>query len=80
MDNFDEVKEFAEAYVGPVRGELYCRLLKIDYSQDDPEVAMLTAALTNNIGHDNRDLERWRSADERNDERSERNKRQAGQN
>ena len=54
MDSFDEMMDLAEANVGPVKDEPYRRLLERDYSQDDPEVAMLTAALTNLLGHDNR--------------------------
>ena len=47
MDNFDELMDLAEAYVEPVIGQLYRRLLERDYAQDDPAVAMLTAALNN---------------------------------
>ena len=55
MDNLDELMGLAEVYVGPVMDELYLRLLKTDYSQDDPQVVMLTAALaTNSLGNDNR--------------------------
>ena len=34
--------------------ELYRRLLERDYAQDEPVVAMLTAALTKIQGHGNR--------------------------
>ena len=54
MDNIDKLIFLAEACVGPVIDELYRRLLERDYAQDDPEVAMLTGALTNILGHDNR--------------------------
>ena len=47
MDNFDELMDLAEAYVEPVIDQLYRRLLERDYAQDDPAVAMLTAALNN---------------------------------
>ena len=53
MDNFDKLIDLADAYVGPVKDELYRILLERDYARDDPEVAMLTAALTNILGHDN---------------------------
>ena len=53
MDNIDKLIFLAEACVGPVIDELYRRLLERDYAQDDPEVAMLTGALTNILGHDN---------------------------
>ena len=55
MDNFDKLINLAEVYVGPVIDELYLRLLERDYAQDDSQVAMLTAALTNILGHDNRE-------------------------
>ena len=54
MDNFAELMDLAEAYVGPVIYQLFRRLLERVYAQDDPEVAKLTAALTNILGHDNR--------------------------
>ena len=47
MDNFDELMDLPEAYVGPVIDELYRRLLERDYAQNDPELAILTAALKN---------------------------------
>ena len=53
MDNFDELIDLTEIYVGPVIDENYRRLLERDYAQDDPVVPMLTAALTNILGHDN---------------------------
>ena len=41
--------------MGPLIDELYRRLLERDYAQDEPELtAMLTAALTNILVHDNR--------------------------
>ena len=39
--------------MGPVVDELYLKLLERDYAQYDPKIVMLTAALTNIIGHDN---------------------------
>ena len=42
-------------YVGPVIGELYRRLLERNYAQDDPEVVILTAALTSFLRHGNRE-------------------------
>ena len=53
MDNLDELMDLAEVYAGPVIEEPYRRLLEKDYAQDDPEVGMLTAALTNILRHDN---------------------------
>ena len=46
--------EVAEAYLGPTVDELYHRLLEKDYAQDDTEVVILTATLTNILGHYNR--------------------------
>ena len=40
--------------MGPVIDETYRRLLEIDNAQDDPELVMLTAALTIILWHDNR--------------------------
>ena len=53
MGNFLELMDLAEACLGPVLDELHRRLLERDYAQDDPEVAMLTADLTQMLGHDN---------------------------
>ena len=53
MDDLDEIMGLVEVYVGPDIDELYQRLER-DYAQDDPEVVMLTAALTKIRGHDNR--------------------------
>ena len=47
MDNFDELMGLAEVCAGPITDELYRRLLQRNYAQYDPEVVMLTAALTN---------------------------------
>ena len=44
----------ADADLGPVIDELFCRLLERDYAQNDPKVTMLTAALINILGHKNR--------------------------
>ena len=46
--------DLAEANVGPVIDDLYRKLLERDNVQDAPEVAMLTAVLTNILGNDNR--------------------------
>ena len=56
MDNFDfnEYKELAEAYVGPMIGAIFRRLMDRDFALEDPEVVMLLAALLNILGHDNR--------------------------
>ena len=54
MKSFEELLDSSETYVGPAMHELHLRLLKRDYAQDDPTVVMLTAALTNILGHDNR--------------------------
>ena len=54
MEILDESMDLAEAYVGPNVEELYRRLMERDNAQDDIEVVMLTAALTNILGHDNR--------------------------
>ena len=44
----------AETHVGPVIIELYRRLLERKFAHDDPEVVVLTAALTKNLENDNR--------------------------
>ena len=54
MDIPDDLIDLAEAYVWPNVDELYRRLMERDNVQDDIEVVMLTAALTNILGHDNR--------------------------
>ena len=56
MENFDlkDIKELAEAYVGPVIHAIYRRLMDQDFVMEDPEVVMLLAALTNILRHDNR--------------------------
>ena len=54
MDNFDELVDLSEVYVGPELDELYRRLLERNYAQEDIEVITLTAALVNILGHDNR--------------------------
>ena len=46
--------DLTDSYVGLVVDELYSKLLERDYAQDDPEVVMLTTALTNILGYDNR--------------------------
>ena len=54
MENFDlkDIKELAEAYVGPVIHAIYRRLMDQDFAMEDPEVVMLLAALTNILRHD----------------------------
>ena len=54
MDILDDLMDLAEAYVGPNVDELYRRLMERDNVQDEIEVVMLTGALTNILGHDNR--------------------------
>ena len=54
MENFDELVDLAEVCVGPDIDELFRRLLERNYAQEDIEVVMLTAALMNILGHDNR--------------------------
>ena len=51
MENFnlDELKDLAEAYVGPM-----IDAMDRDFALEDPEVVMLLTALINNLGHDNR--------------------------
>ena len=54
MDNLDELMDLAEVYVGPVIDELYRRELETDCAQDDPDVVIMAAALTNILWLDNR--------------------------
>ena len=56
MDNFnlDELIDLAEAYVGPMVGAIYRRLMDRDFALEDLEVVMLLTALINILGHDNR--------------------------
>ena len=56
MDNFDlnELMDLAEAYVGPMIDAIYRHLMVRDFALEDPEVAILLAALINILGHDNR--------------------------
>ena len=55
MEKLDELVDLDLRYVGRVIDELYRRLLERDYAPDDPEEVLLTAALTNILGHDNRE-------------------------
>ena len=55
MDNFDlnEYMDLAEAYVGPMIGAIYRRLMDGDFALEDPELVMLLSALINIFEHDN---------------------------
>ena len=55
-DNFDlnELKDLAEAYVGPLIDPIYRRVVDRDFAPEDPDMLMLLATLTNILGHDNR--------------------------
>ena len=53
MDNFIELMDLTEDYVETVINDLRRRLREREYVQDDPEVVMLTTALTKNLGLDN---------------------------
>ena len=52
--NLDELMDLADAYVGPMVGAIYRRLMDRDFALEDPEVVMLLTALINILGHDNR--------------------------
>ena len=46
--------DLVQAYFGPVIDNFYRALMERDYTQDDPEGRMLTAALTNILRLENR--------------------------
>ena len=60
MDNFnlDELMDLAEAYVGPIIGAIYRRLMDRVFALEDPEVVMLLTAL---INRPNMRVMRWRN-------------------
>ena len=56
MDIFDLnlLIEIQMAYVGPMIGAIYCRLMVRDFALEDPQVVKWLVALINILGHDNR--------------------------
>ena len=55
IDNFDDdLMDLVEAYPGQEEDHLYRWSMERDYSQKDPEVVMILAALTKILGHDKR--------------------------
>ena len=53
MDKFDNLMSLDGIYVVLVIDELYSRLIKRYYAQNDPEQVIPTADLRNILGHDN---------------------------
>ena len=51
MDNFN-LNDLADPFVGSVRDALYHRVTEQGFALDDPEVEVLTAALTIILGHE----------------------------